>query len=279
MEQQVGQVIQMAQTVLTEMNKLRESVATEVNEMKKVLNAEAAQKNEVVMKAELPGLKAAMMTELGTFSSQNLTAYSQAMQDGIKTVLDSHASEINLELEAQAGEWKMGINALTGRMIAAETRLTAAEQFLRTLMDRDIEREKTLARVTEERSGGAPVGVPGEGRGSITELKSVQALEKYSGDRGQFGRFRDELEEAICGNYTGWRGVLDYIGNQELEVAITEDEYNRQRAENPKATAGWPLYDKINSGLWSVLVLKTLGEARGKYGRPGKEKESGHGRC
>ena len=118
------------------------------------------------MKAELPGLKAAMMAELGTFTGQNLETYSKAMQAGIKTVLDSHASDMNLEQEAQAGEWKMGISSLTNRMVAAETRMTAAETLIQTLMSRYSEREKTVARLVEERSAGVSTGNSGEGRGA-----------------------------------------------------------------------------------------------------------------
>ena len=65
-------------------------------------------------------------------------------------------------------------------------------------------------------------------------MKAVLALEKYLGDRGQFTRFRDELEEAICGNFTGWRGVLDYIGKQDLEVTITEEMHSHHKIDNTK---------------------------------------------
>ena len=48
------------------------------------------------------------------------------------------------------------------------------------------------------------------------------------------------------------------------EGKIGKDEYETYRAAHGAKTAGWPTFERINSGLWSVLILKTLGEARGK---------------
>ena len=68
----------------------------------------------------------------------------------------------------------------------------------------------------------------------LTELKAVLNLEKYSGDRSQFGKFRDDLEEAICGTHQAWRGLLDYIGKTPGE--LSSDVYHAYRTANVSLT-------------------------------------------
>ena len=71
MEQQVAQVIGLAQGVITEMNNLRQTMEQQLAHMKSTLDAEAARKAEVVMKSELPGLRTSMMQDLGDLMKNN----------------------------------------------------------------------------------------------------------------------------------------------------------------------------------------------------------------
>ena len=102
---------------------------------------------------------------------------------------------------------------------ALQERVVKSEAVIQTLTNRELERGQILTQLVERaNTAGGNTGAPTEPRGNLTELKAVLDLEKYSGDRGQFGKFRDDLEEAICGTHQGWRGVLDYLGKAKEPV-------------------------------------------------------------
>ena len=139
--EQVAQLVQMANAIISEMGSLRQAMTKQVQDMedtKKTIDASVPLMTEVILKADLPEWKVALMKELGTDTAATFQNYANAMREGIKTMLD-----------ANNGIWR--------------AEMDSAAQQITTLVARDIEREKTVKTLMDERiaTGSAPTNTGG----------------------------------------------------------------------------------------------------------------------
>ena len=133
-----------------------------------------------------------------------------------------------------------------------------------TLEQRDVAMQGTVSSATATiqqlgealaASTAAPAAA-GTDKGPILELKAVQSLDKYNGDRAQFRKWREGLWVAIYGTKRRWREIMDWT---EQRKATDTVHTLRAKYDEIQADKGWPEFDTVNEWMHTVLVSKTEG--------------------